>query len=105
MQEGEMTVPAGSQSDHIGTPYETERHACSGEPGRVGHGATDLCMDHIHGGPIVGPIWGWENMALSKNVCANWSRFQETARAHLACAAIDSALEHETEGFAASRAA
>jgi hypothetical protein len=71
-----------STVEDVAAAYATEQHAATGQPGRIGPRAWDLCLGHIHGGPIVGLIYGWENHAMTENVLEHWGAFEETMRLH-----------------------
>jgi hypothetical protein len=71
-----------STAEEIEAAYSTGSHVGTGKPGKIGIGAWDLMLGHVHGGPIVGLIYGWENRALTQTVLANWGALEETMRLH-----------------------
>lgn len=71
-----------SSLDDVVASYASGHHVVTGEMGELGAGYKKLCMGHVHGGPIVGLIWGWENISLTEVVLANWPAFLKTAVLH-----------------------
>lgn len=72
-----------STLEEVEAAYSSEAHVLSGKPGKIGRSADDLVMGHIHGGPIVGLIYNWENTALSERVLENWGAFERVGLLHM----------------------
>ena len=55
-----------SSIEEIMAFYAASIDVTTGLPGKIGRGAKDLVLDHIHNGPAVGLVPGWLNRVFTK---------------------------------------